>query len=150
LLSATPEAQLRVNAELVRHAFFFGQGARSAHTGQVSELSRWVAPDPANPNYLALKLFTNYDGLHHRFATTSVSDTNNGDPNLFSSYAALGSTGKTLMMMVLNKDPANTMHVTFALNGFTPARFTSYTLASTNPTKIVASTSTPWSTATSR
>ena len=106
--------------------------------------SRWVAPDPANPNYLALKLFTNYDGLHHRFATTSVSDTNNGDPNLFSSYAALGSTGKTLMMMVLNKDPANTMHVTFALNGFTPARFTSYTLASTNPTKIVAAAATPW------
>jgi hypothetical protein len=109
--------------------------------------SRWVAPDPANPNYLGLKLFTNYDGLHHRFATTSVSDTNNGDPNLFSSYAALGSTGKTLMMVVLNKDPANTMHVTFALNGFTPAHFTSYTLASTNPTKIVASAATPWSSA---
>src|SRR5579863_9198782 len=107
--------------------------------------SRWVAPDPANPNYLALKLFTNYDGLHHRFATTSVSDTNNGDPNLFSSYAALGSTGKTLMMVVLNKDPANTMQVQFALNGFTPAKFTSYTLASTNPTKIVASVATAWS-----
>ena len=44
--------------------------------------SRWVAPVPANPNYLALKLFTNYDGLHHEFATTSVSDTNDGNPNL--------------------------------------------------------------------
>jgi len=107
--------------------------------------SRWVAPDPANPNYLALKLFTNYDGLHHRFATTSVSDSNNGDPNLFSSYAALGPTGKTLMMVVLNKDPVNSTQVTFALNGFTPARFTSYTLASTNPTKIVASAATAWS-----
>ncbi len=109
--------------------------------------SRWVAPDPANPNYLALKLFTNYDGLHHRFATTSVSDTNNGDPNLFSSYAALGSTGKTLMLLVLNKDPANTMQVTFALNGFAPVKFTSYTLASTNPTKISASGATAWSSA---
>ena len=109
--------------------------------------SRWVAPDPANPNYLALKLFTNYDGLHHRFATTSVSDTNNGDPSLFSSYAALGSTGKTLMMLVLNKDPANTMHVTFALAGFTPAKFTSYTLASTNPTQIVATHAAAWSSA---
>src|SRR3974390_1229427 len=58
--------------------------------------SRWVAPDPSNPNYLALKLFTNYDGQHHGFATTSVSDTNTGDPSLFSSYAALNSTGKTL------------------------------------------------------
>ena len=45
--------------------------------------SRWVAPVPANPNYLALKLFTNYDGQHHGFATTSVSDTNNGDPESF-------------------------------------------------------------------
>jgi hypothetical protein len=106
--------------------------------------SRWVAPDPANPNYLALKLFTNYDGLHHRFATTSVSDTNNGDPNLFSSYAALGSTGKTLMMVVLNKDPANTMQVQFTLKGFTPMKFTAYTLASTNATKIVASGSATW------
>ena len=109
--------------------------------------SRWVAPDPANPNYLALKLFTNYDGLHHRFATTSVSDTNNGDPSLFSSYAALGSTGKTLMMLVLNKDPANTMHVQFAVNGFTAQRFTSYTLASTNPTLIVATHAAAWSSA---
>src|SRR5579863_999665 len=109
--------------------------------------SRWVAPVPANPNYLALKLFTNYDGLHHRFATTSVSDSNNGDPNLFSSYAALGSTGKTLMILVLNKDPANTAHVQFALSGFTPQRFTSYTLASTNPTKIVQAAATAWSSA---
>ena len=106
--------------------------------------SRWVAPVPANPNYLALKLFTNYDGLHHRFATTSVSDTNNGDPSLFSSYAALGVTGKILMIMVLNKDPANTMQVQFALNGFTPQRFTSYTLSSTNPAKIVPATA-AWS-----
>ncbi len=107
--------------------------------------SRWVAPDPANPNYLALKLFTNYDGQHHGFATTSVSDTNNGDPDLFSSYAALNSTGKTLTLLVLNKDPANTVQAQFAINGFTPQQMTSYTLASTNPTKIVASATTAWS-----
>ena len=41
--------------------------------------TRWTAPDPANPNYLALKLFTNYDGAHHGFATTSISDTNDGE-----------------------------------------------------------------------
>jgi len=107
--------------------------------------SRWVAPDPANPNYLALKLFTNYDGQHHAFANTSVLDTNNGDPNLFSSYAALSSTGKTLMLLVLNKDPANTVQAQFALNGFTPHQVKSYTLASTNPTKIVATAAIAWS-----
>jgi hypothetical protein len=107
--------------------------------------SRWTAPSPANPNYLALKLFTNYDGQHHGFATTSVSDTNNGDPDLFSSYAALNATGKTLTVLVLNKDPSNTVQAQFTTNGFTPSRVTSYTLASTNPTKIVASKTTSWS-----
>ncbi len=107
--------------------------------------SRWVAPDPANANYLALKLFTNYDGQHHGFATTSVSDTNTGDPDLFSSYAALNSTGKTLTILVLNKDPVNTVHAQFALTGFTPSQVSSYTLASTNPTKIAASSPRAWS-----
>src|SRR4030088_1386927 len=106
--------------------------------------SRWVAPDPANSNYQALKLYRNYDGQHHAFATTSVSDTNNGDPNLFSSYAALDSTGKTLTIMVLNKDPGNAVQAQFAINGFTPQLVTAYTVSSTNPTKIVASSTTAW------
>ena len=107
--------------------------------------SRWTAPDPANPNYLALKLFTNYDRAHHGFGTTSVSATHNADPNLFSSYAALDSTGKTLTMMVINKDPANGAQVQFALNGFTPSSVVSYTLAATAPTVIKASSSGAWS-----
>jgi hypothetical protein len=107
--------------------------------------SRWEAPLPTNPNYLALKLYTNYDGSHHGFGTTSVSDTNNGNPNLFSSYAALDSTGKTLTVMVLNKDPQNSAQVQFALTGFNATSFVSYTLAATAPTKITASSSAPWS-----
>ena len=35
----------------------------------------------------------NYDGQHDAFRATSVSDTNNGDPILFSSYASLNSAG---------------------------------------------------------
>lgn len=107
--------------------------------------SRWVAPVPGNPNYLALKLFTNYDGQHHGYGTTSISNTNNGDPNLFSSYAALNSTGKAMTLLVLNKDPSNTNHVQFTFNGFTPQQVTSYTLSPTNPTQIVASTASAWS-----
>jgi len=106
--------------------------------------SRWGAPDPANPNYEALKLFTNYDGQHHGFATTSVSDTNNGDPNLFSSYAAINAAGTTLTLVVLNKDPVNPVQAGFTINGFTPAQMTSYTLSSANPAKIVASSRTAW------
>lgn len=107
--------------------------------------SRWVAPVSTNPNYLALKLFTNYDGQHHGFATTSVSDTNNGDPDLFSSYSALNSTGSTLTLLVLNKDPASTVQATFSMKGFTPQQFTPYTLSSTNPTQIVKGSTSAWS-----
>jgi len=46
---------------------------------------------------------------------------------------------------VLNKDPSNTDQVQFALNGFTPQRFTWYTLSSANPNQIVASQLTKWS-----
>ncbi len=107
--------------------------------------SRWVAPDPANPNYLALKLYRNYDGQHSAFQAISTSASNNGDPNLFSSYASLNATGTTLTAMVLNKDPANTAQVQFALHGFTPSQVTTYTLSSANPTQIVASPSQSWS-----
>jgi hypothetical protein len=107
--------------------------------------SRWTAPNPANPNYLALKLFTNYDGAHHGFGTMSVSDIHDADPDLFSSYAALNSNGTTLTVLVLNKDPQNTVSVQFAFDSFTPKSVVSYTLASTAPTAITASASRAWS-----
>ena len=111
---------------------------------RLSLASRWTAPAPSNPNYLALKLYTNYDGSHHAFGTTSVSNTNNGNSNLFSSYAALDSTGKTLTVMVLNKDPQNAAQVQFALSGFNPTTFVSYTLAASAPTAITPSSSKSW------
>ncbi len=106
--------------------------------------SRWTAPTPTNPNYQALKLFTNYDGSHHGFGTTSVSATHNADPSLFSAYAALNSTGTALTIIVLNKDPANSAQVAFTTTGFTPASETTYTLSQTSPTSIVSS-SQSWS-----
>jgi hypothetical protein len=112
---------------------------------RISLATRWTAPDPANPNYLALKLFTNYDGSHHGFATTSISDTNDGDPNLFSSYAAVNAAGTQMTMMVVNKDPAHTVSGQFAFNGFTPGSFASYTLAASAPTTIASSASSSWS-----
>ena len=106
--------------------------------------SRWAAPLPTNPNYQALKLYTNYDGAHHGFGTTSVSATHNANPNLFSTYAALNSTGTTLTIMVLNKDPANSAQVQFTTTGFTPTNVTTYTLSQSSPTSIVAA-SQSWS-----
>jgi hypothetical protein len=107
--------------------------------------SRWVAPVPANPNYLGLKLYTNYDGQHHGFATTSVSATNDGNKSLVSSFAAIDPAGKTLTVMVLNKSPGTTLPVQFAMNGFTPSQVTTYTLGSKHPSSIVASSTQAWS-----
>ncbi len=107
--------------------------------------SRWTAPDPANPNYQALKLYANYDGQHHTFAPISVSDTNDANPNLFSSYAAVNSAGTTLTVMALNKDPHNSVSTQFALNGFKPGQVTSYTLSPKTPNQIVASKPHAWS-----
>ena len=107
--------------------------------------SRWLAPDPANPNYQALKLYTNYDGAHHGFGTTSVSATHNGDPNLFSVYAALNAAGNALTIVAVNKDPANAAQVTFTTNGFTASNVTTYTLSQSSPNAIVAGSSQAWS-----
>ncbi|HSZ62796.1 MAG TPA: glycoside hydrolase family 44 protein [Terriglobales bacterium] len=107
--------------------------------------SRWVAPVPGNPNYLGLKLYTNYDGQHHSFATTSVSASNNGSPNLVSSYAAMNTAGTTLTVMVLNKAPATQLGAQFVINGFTPSQVTTYTLGPKNPTQIIASPPQSWS-----
>jgi hypothetical protein len=107
--------------------------------------SRWVAPVPGNPNYLGLKLYTNYDGQHHGFATTSIADTNDGSKNLVSSYAAMNSTGTALTVMVLNKAPSTTLAAQFAISGFTPSQVTTYTLGPKNPTQIVVSSTQAWS-----
>ncbi|MGO9338703.1 MAG: glycoside hydrolase family 44 protein [Terracidiphilus sp.] len=110
----------------------------------LSFATRWGAPVQGNPNYQALKMYTNYDGAHHGFGTLSVSDLNNGNPSLFSSYAALNTTGTVMTIMVLNEDPANTAQVTFNLNGFSPTTYVAYTLSSTASGSIAASSSTAW------
>jgi len=112
---------------------------------RVSLATRWTAPNPANPNYQALKLFTNYDGSHHGFGSISVSATHNADPNLFSVYAATAPGGRLLTLMVINKDPVNAAQTSFTLNGFSPTHFSSYTLSPSSPSHIVASPSQAWS-----
>ena len=67
--------------------------------------SRWTAADSTTPAYQALKLYRNYDGAHHTFAPISVSATNDGDPSLFSSYAAIDAAGTTLTVLVDQQEP---------------------------------------------
>jgi len=90
-------------------------------------------------------MYTNYDGAHHMFEPLSISAANNGNSDLFSSYAALNSGGTTMTIMVLNKDPRNTAQVTFNLSGFSASSYVAYTLASTASSAISASSSAAWS-----
>lgn len=117
----------------------------------ISFATRWGSPTSnstttkvPNPNYLALKLYGNYDGLHDGFGTVSIYDTNNGNANLFSSYAALNSTGTVMTIMVINKDPNNAAQVTFNLNGFNPTSYVAYSTSSTASSAILASSSEAW------
>ena len=112
---------------------------------RVSLSTRWTAPVSTNPDYQALKLFTNYDGSHHGFGTISVEASHNANPDLFSTYAALNSSGTAMTILVINKDPANTAQVSFTMTGFTPGSTeTTYTLSQSSPTAIV-SASGSWS-----
>ena len=113
----------------------------------LSFASRWGGPSsstPQNAEYEAWKMFTNYDGAHHRFGSISISDLNNGNSNLFTSYAALNSAGTVMTIMVLNKDPNNSAQVTFDLSGFNASTYVAYTLSSTASSSIGASGSTAW------
>ena len=111
---------------------------------RVGLASRWLAPDPANPNYQALKLYTNYDGAHSGFNQISVSATHNADPSLFSVYAATKSSGNLMTVIVLNKDPNNAAQTSFTFNGFTPSQVTTYTLSQSSPKAIVAGSAQAW------
>ncbi len=114
----------------------------------LSFATRWGGPSsssPQNAEYEAWKIFLNYDGAHHSFEPLSIQAANNGNSALFSSYASLNSTGTTMTVMILNKDPQNSAQVTFNLSGFSASTYTAYTLASTSQSSITSSASAAWS-----
>ena len=80
-----------------------------------------------------------------RRSAGQISDTNNASADLFSSYAAINSSGTTLTAIVLNKSPNATYSAQFTVSGFTPSQVAAYTLSQKNPTTIVASGPQAWS-----
>src|SRR5215470_7793894 len=114
---------------------------------RVSLATRWTAPDPANPNFQALKLYTNYDSANaaHGFNPISVLATHDASADLFSVYAAANSAGNSLTLMVVNKDPNNAAQTTFTFNHFNVSQFSSYSFSQASPNNIVASASQAWS-----
>src|ERR1035438_8985499 len=92
-----------------------------------------------------MQLYTNYDGAKHGFGVRSIDDQTSANPDLFNSFAALDAAGTTMTIMALNKDPNHAAHVTFHLNGFHATSFQTYTLLSTKPGAITASSTQAWS-----
>ena len=111
--------------------------------------SRWTAPNPANPNFWALKLYTDYDvfATEPRFGLLSVAASHNGDPNLFSVFASVSAGLSTPKIMVINKDPQNSALVQFTLKDFNPTAFNTYTLSAAYPVGLAASPSQSWTSA---
>ena len=112
---------------------------------RVSYSTRWTASDPASSAYNSLLLYRNYDGGNSTFDPISVSATHNANAGLFSVYASTSASGNSLTMVVVNKDPANSAQVTFALTHFTASQVKTYTLSENSPNSIVAGPSQPWS-----
>ncbi|MGP8226682.1 MAG: glycoside hydrolase family 44 protein [Terracidiphilus sp.] len=67
--------------------------------------TRWTVP--AQPTYLAMQIYRNYDGNLSTFGDTSVSATV-ADPDNLSAFAALRSTDGALTVMVINKQAGST------------------------------------------
>ena len=65
--------------------------------------TRWTAPDPSTPTYLAMKMYRNYDGAKSSFGDTSVSATV-ANPDQLSAFAAQRSSDEALTVTVINKD----------------------------------------------
>jgi hypothetical protein len=64
--------------------------------------TRWTAPDPGTPTYLAMKMYRNYDGNKSAFGDTSVAATVPNPDNL-SAFAAIRTNDSALTIMVINK-----------------------------------------------
>ncbi len=100
--------------------------------------SRWEASATTSPAYNSLLMYRNYDGANSTFGTTSIQATNNGNVDLFSSYAALNASGTQMTLMLVNKDPANNDQITLDLGGFNATGYAAYSLGEAHPSGIVA------------
>jgi len=111
---------------------------------RVYAASRWTAADPSVPAFQALKMYRNFNGTHGTFGGTSIAAPNTGDPDLFSSYAGLLSSGE-MTLVLINKDPANSVVASLSTPGFTDYSVKTYQLTQASPTTIVATPAAKWS-----
>jgi len=97
--------------------------------------TRWTVP--AQPTYLAMQIYRNYDGNLSTFGDTSVSATV-ANPDDLSAFAAVRSKDGALTVMVINKQQGSTP-VTVSLANFpTTGTAQAYQIASATETSIAS------------
>ena len=84
----------------------------------VEAASYWRHPDVGSPGWFAFKMHGNYDGTGTRFGGDVVPATSSDQASV-SAFAAADETAGIVRLMLINKDPAETLDV--ALAGIQPA-----------------------------
>jgi hypothetical protein len=79
--------------------------------------TRWTAPDPSTPTYLAIKMYRNYDGNKSTFGDTSIQTTVPNPDNL-SAFSAVRSSDGAMTLMIINKDIANASPINASITNF--------------------------------
>lgn len=87
---------------------------------KVDIATKFISPPPNSYCSLALEMYKDFEAI-------SVQSTSNLDVDLFTSYAALSKDGKKLTVMVINKDPKNSVTTKLDLEGFTPVSVNEFT-----------------------
>jgi hypothetical protein len=78
----------------------------------------WAYPAAGSPGAAAFQLYRNYDGHGAAFGQEAIQATSS-DPDHVSAYAALGTTGQELTVILLNKDPHVAAGAGLQIHGFT-------------------------------
>jgi fibronectin type 3 domain-containing protein len=113
---------------------------------RVSYSTRWTASATNSPAYNSLLLYRNFDGAKSAFNPISVSATSNAsNQGLLSVYASTNIPGTSVTLIVVNKDPVNSVNTQISLNNFTPSQVTAYTLSKASPNSIAAGPTQGWS-----
>jgi hypothetical protein len=98
----------------------------------------WGFEKPTDPWAYAFRMYRNYDGKGSEFGDTSVSATSD-DPDKLAIYASTRSSDHALLLMVINKDPAQSFTSEISIEGFSPAANAHmYRYSAQNLTHIVA------------
>jgi hypothetical protein len=105
--------------------------------------ARWPAPGVTTPCYWALMLMRNYDGNNSGFAPISVQAQNNGNVNLFSSYAGINQAGTQMTVLLINKDPSNQVVASLNLGGFSASSMSTYSMTNSYQSGLLSTVNQP-------